>query len=147
MFCGRSGLECLPAPDAEDELAAAVRDAQIRYVIVGGRRYGGALYDALPPGGVIARFGVGHDGIDKERATKARLLCTNTPGVLDQSVAEHTMLLIAAAAKHLLPASRSMASGAWTTAAGEELCGKTLTIVGCGASGAPSRASPRSATA
>ena len=43
-----------------------------RYVIVGDRQYSGPLYDALPAGGVIARFGVGHDGIDKSRATAAR---------------------------------------------------------------------------
>ena len=50
---------------------------------------------------MIARFGVGHDGIDKALATRAGVLCTNTPGVLDQSVAEFTMLLILAAARHL----------------------------------------------
>lgn len=130
-----SGRECVPAPESEEELAAAVRDSQIRYVIVGNRKYSGALYDALPPGGVIARFGVGHDGIDKGRATEARLYCTNTPGVLDQSVAEHTMLLIAAAARKLIPASVSMASGTWSAAAGEDLHGKTLAIIGCGAIG------------
>ena len=27
------------------------------------------LYSSLPRGGLIARFGVGHDGIDKEKAT------------------------------------------------------------------------------
>jgi phosphoglycerate dehydrogenase-like enzyme len=134
-FTGAAGLECLRAPEAEEELAAAVSDSQSRHVIVGNRRYTGALYDALPPGGVIARFGVGHDGIDKERATKARLFCTNTPGVLDQSVAEHTMLLIAAAAKGFISALGSMAGNEWSVPAGQELYGKTLAIVGCGAIG------------
>ena len=87
------------------------------------------------PGGVIARFGVGHDGIDKARATEAGLLCTNTPGVLDQSVAEHTMLLVAAAARRLVAASTSMAQRAWDPVTGEELQGKTLAIVGCGGIG------------
>src|SRR5882762_1315447 len=80
-------LECRPAASDERDLAAAIRDLQVRYVIVGGRRFSGPLYDALPPGGVIARFGVGYDGIDRARATAARLFCTNAPGVLDQSVA------------------------------------------------------------
>ena len=97
-FRAAAGLECVRAPEVEDELATAIRDSQVRYVIVGNRKYSGSLYDALPSGGVIARLGVGHDGIDKGRATAGRLFCTNTPGVLDQSVAEHTMLLIATAA-------------------------------------------------
>src|SRR5215212_2800727 len=134
-FVAVAGLQCMRAPDAEQDLAAAIRAESARYVIVGNRKYSGPLYDALPTGGVIARLGVGHDGIDKERATAAGLLCTNTPGVLDRSVAEHTMLLIAAAARRLLPASASMISGAWTAEAGEDLYGKTLTIVGCGGIG------------
>ena len=86
-FLAASGLHCRRTPDDEDELADAVRHSQVKYVIVGNRQYTGPLYDALPPGGVIARYGVGHDGVDKSRATARRLLCTNTPGVLDQSVA------------------------------------------------------------
>ena len=34
---------------------------------------------------MIARFGVGHDGVDKAQATAQGLLCTNTPGALDDS--------------------------------------------------------------
>src|SRR5688572_17185122 len=81
-------LECLPAPEDEQSLAAFVRDSQSRYVIVGNRKYSGPLYDAMPAGGVVARMGVGHDGVDKTRATVAGLFCTNTPAVLDRSVAE-----------------------------------------------------------
>jgi lactate dehydrogenase-like 2-hydroxyacid dehydrogenase len=128
-------LECVPVPDAEQELAAAIRGSESRYVIVGNRKYSGPLYDALRPGGVIARLGVGHDGIDKVRATAAGLLCTNTPSVLDTSVAEHTMLLITAAARGLIEALASMASGAWGAAAGVDLYDKRLAIVGCGGIG------------
>jgi lactate dehydrogenase-like 2-hydroxyacid dehydrogenase len=134
-YSAAPSLECVPAPDVEEALASVIRDAQARYVIVGNRKYSGPLYDALPSGGVIARMGVGHDGIDKSRATAAHLFCTNTPGVLDQSVAEHTMLLIAAAARQLMPALESMSSGAWSAAAGRDLFGKRLAIIGCGGIG------------
>src|SRR6185436_5676271 len=70
-FLSAAGLECLPAPGAEADLASAIREAHASHVIVGARIYSGALYEALPAGGVIARFGVGHDGIDKARATAA----------------------------------------------------------------------------
>jgi phosphoglycerate dehydrogenase-like enzyme len=134
-FVSAPGVECLRAPDAEAELASAIRETHAAHVIVGARVYSGALYDALPAGGVIARFGVGHDGIDKARATEARLLCTNTPGVLNQSVAELTMLLVGAAARALVAASARMAQQGWDPATGEELHGKTLAIIGCGGIG------------
>jgi phosphoglycerate dehydrogenase-like enzyme len=134
-FTAAPGLECIRAPEAEEELAAAVREAHARHVIVGMHGYSGALYDALRPGGVIARFGVGHDSVDKTRATKAGLFCTNTPGVLNQSVAEHTLLLIGAAARALTAAAASMAQRAWSPVTGVELHAKTLAIVGCGAIG------------
>jgi lactate dehydrogenase-like 2-hydroxyacid dehydrogenase len=128
-------MACVPAPEDEEALASRLRAAQARYVVVGNRKYSGPLYDALPAGGVVARMGVGHDGVDKQRATEAGVLCTNTPGVLDESVAEHTMLLIAAAARRLIPALANMTSGAWKAPAGRDLHGKTLAIVGCGGIG------------
>ena len=134
-FAASGRLDCVPAPEAEEELAAYVRRSASRYVIVGNRKYSGALYDALPAGGLVARMGVGHDGIDKTRATVAGLFCTNTPNVLDRSVAEHTMLLIAAAARKLTPALASMASGTWISTAGQDLFGKRLAVVGCGGIG------------
>jgi phosphoglycerate dehydrogenase-like enzyme len=129
------GLECSQAPDREADLVLAIREAHASHVVVGPQPYAGALYGALPVGGVIARFGVGHDGIDKAKATEAGLLCTNTPGVLNQSVAEHTMLLMAAAARTLLPAATRMAQRVWAPVPGAELHGKTLAIIGCGAIG------------
>jgi phosphoglycerate dehydrogenase-like enzyme len=134
-FSSAQGLDCLCAPDVEVDLASAIREGHASYVVVGPATYSGALYEALPAGGVIARFGVGHDGIDKARATEAGLLCTNTPGVLDQSVAEHTMLLIAAAARTLVPMSTAMALRLWDPVMGQELQGKTLAILGCGVIG------------
>jgi len=134
-FSTATAVRCLPAPPDEADLALAIRDAGAAAVIVGARVYSGPLYDALPSGGVIARFGVGHDGIDKARATTAGLLCTNTPGVLNRSVAEHTMLLIGAAARAIVPMSAGMARQTWQSVTGTELEGKTLAIVGCGGIG------------
>jgi phosphoglycerate dehydrogenase-like enzyme len=132
IYSNRPGLDCICVPREEEALAAAIRSTGAKHVVAGIERYTGPLYQALPRGGVIARFGVGHDGVDKEQATAAGLLCTNTPGVLDQSVAETTLMLIISAARHLLPASRAAMDGSWTAAAGRELSGATLAIVGCG---------------
>src|SRR5260221_2333472 len=127
-----SALRCVPAPPPEEELASAVRTSGARYVVVGSVPYRQALYASLPKGGVLARFGVGYDGIDLAKASAAGVLCTNTPDVLTASVAEHTMLLVGAAARRLPDLDRRMRQGEWGSSPGAELAGRTLPIVGCG---------------
>ncbi len=131
-YLAETRVRVVVAPAAEEPLAAAIRDARARHAIVGGKPYVGPLYAALPRGGVLARFGVGHDGIDKAAATAAGVLCTNTPGVLDQSVAEFTMALIVGAARRLPVMDAAMRGGSWAPREGIELAGKTLVVVGCG---------------
>lgn len=130
-----SPIPCIAVPPLEAELAQAIRAHGARHAIVGPFVYQDALYAALPRRGVLARYGVGHDGIDKARATEAGLLCTNTPGVLHQSVAELTLLFILAAARHLEPLHAGMRAGAWAPRPGRELHGSTLAIIGCGTIG------------
>jgi phosphoglycerate dehydrogenase-like enzyme len=130
-----SPFQCISAPAGEVALAAAIREHGARHAVVGPFTYKDQIYGALPSGGVLARFGVGHDGIDKVRATEAGLLCTNTPGVLHQSVAELAMLLILAAARHLEDVGTAMRAGRWAPRPGTELRGKVLAIVGCGTIG------------
>jgi phosphoglycerate dehydrogenase-like enzyme len=126
------GLECLRAPDPDADLAAFIQAKGAGHAIVGVSAYPSAVYCAIPRGGVLARFGIGHDGIDKETATRAGILCTNTPGALDDSVAEHALGLITAAARHLPPLAADVRGGAWKPRVGRELQGKRLAIVGCG---------------
>ena len=133
VFATAPGVQCTPAPREEKELARAIAAAGARYVIVGSYPYSSELYSTLPRGGVIARFGVGHETVDKVKATSAGLLCTNTPGVLDRSVAEHAILLMLAAARHIAKNTSDMRRGTWDLGPpGFELGDKTLAIVGCG---------------
>lgn len=133
VFESPDAVRCIAAPGDESALARAIVDHGARYVIVGSVRYLSELYEALPRGGVIARFGVGHDGIDTQHATRSGLLCTNTPGVLDESVAEHAVLLMLAAARHLPKLVADMRDGTWALgSAGAELRGKTLAVIGGG---------------
>ena len=97
VFTSSARFTFIPAPSEEAALVQAIAESGARHVIVGGQPYRDALYTALPRGSVVARFGVGHEWVDKAKATASGLLCTNTPSVLDQSVAELTFLLLAAA--------------------------------------------------
>jgi phosphoglycerate dehydrogenase-like enzyme len=132
IFRSASDVRCIASSEEEDALAAAIRQAGSRFAIVGPRAYRDALYAALPRGGVIARFGVGYEGVDINKASRAGLLCTNTPKVLNQSVAEFTVLLILTAARRLVPMARGMTNNVWTPIGGTEVRGKTLAIIGCG---------------
>ena len=132
IFSNSGDIECIPAPAAEQQLAAAIRDAGARFAIVGTTKYRRELYDAIPPGGVIARFGVGHDGLDKAAARARGILCCNTPGVLDDSVAECAIGLMLVVGRRLTGAAADNKLGKWTSHVGIEFSGKTLAIIGCG---------------
>jgi len=127
-----AGIVCIPAPKEEDELAAAIRGNNARHVVLGVEPYREELYDSLPRGGVIARFGVGYDAIDIPKATRHGILCVNTPGVLEESVAEYTFSLILSAARHLQELDFSVRNGSWAPRQGTELRGKRLAVIGCG---------------
>ena len=77
VFTSTPDATFVPVPHAEAELSEAVREHRARHVVLGPMPYTGRLYETLPRGGVLARYGVGHDGIDKALATKAGLYCTN----------------------------------------------------------------------
>ncbi len=137
VFAAATWASIEPAAEDEDELAAKVRARRCRAVIVGVRPYRGPLYEALADaagtsGSLIARFGVGHDGIDKRQAAARGIRVANTPGVLDQSVAEHTLWLLGALARHVPRSDAAMRAGEFPAFAGLELAGKVLGIVGLG---------------
>jgi D-3-phosphoglycerate dehydrogenase / 2-oxoglutarate reductase len=83
---------------------------------------------------VIGRAGVGVDNIDLEAATKAGIAVMNTPGANAVAVAEHTLALMLALARHLCRADSTTRAGKWEKKSlqGTELRGKTLGIVGLG---------------
>ncbi len=137
LFVGaaREGCDCARAPAEEAALAAVIRAGGIRHVVIGVEKYSGELYRALDEGAVVARFGVGHDGVDMAQATARGLLCTNTPGALDDSVAEHTINLLFAAARQTVVQAARLRAGEWAPEMGFELKGKTLAVIGCGAIG------------
>ena len=105
-------------------LCDAIAQHGTRIVVVGSAPYRGRLYATLGRGGLIARFGVGYDNLDLRQATEAGILCTNTPDVLQQSVAELTMTMIGAAARHVVAAAAGMRSSRWEPEEGSSSKGR-----------------------
>lgn len=83
---------------------------------------------------VIGRAGVGVDNIDLEAATRHGIAVMNTPGANAIAVAEQTLGMMLAMARHLCRADALMHAGKWEKKSlqGTELRGKTLGIVGLG---------------
>ena len=82
----------------------------------------------------IARAGVGVDNIDITEATRKGVLVMNTPGGNTMSAAEHTMALMLAMSRNVVPACNSLKAGAWDRKkyTGNQLNGKVLGLIGMG---------------
>ncbi len=86
---------------------------------------------------VISNMAVGLDNIDVHEAIKRGIAFTNTPGVLTETVAEHTVALLLAVSRRIVEADafvRAKKYKGWKVNLflGQELRGKTVGIVGYG---------------
>jgi D-3-phosphoglycerate dehydrogenase len=83
---------------------------------------------------VIGRAGSGLGNIDLNAAIRHGVLVLHAPRGSAIAVAEHTMALLLALARHILPATSSIKAGRWDKShfLGVELHGKVLGIIGLG---------------
>ena len=63
---------------------------------------------------VVANIAVGYNNIDLAACTARGVMATNTPGVLDDSTADHAWALMLAAARRLTELERRVRGGEWT---------------------------------
>ena len=96
------------------------------------------LMDAAGPQlKIIANYAVGYDNINLADAAARKIIITNTPDVLTESVAEHAIALIFGLAHRIVESDQYMRDGKYTGWApmlflGNDLIGKTLGLVGLG---------------
>jgi phosphoglycerate dehydrogenase-like enzyme len=119
-----------PTPDDPD----AGLDAALA-VIAGPRTYDALVMDRAPRLRVIARTGIGYDGVDLAAATDRGIAVCNTPDAPTISTAEHAVGLMLAVAKNVPRAQaalRDSTPGYFARHEAIELHGKTLGLVGFG---------------
>ena len=80
----------------------------------------------------VSRWGVGLDCVDLAAATRAGVVICNTPGLLDEAVADYAWALLFAVARCVPSGEDLLRGGDWSVAWGHDIHGKTLGIVGCG---------------
>ncbi|OGF62092.1 D-glycerate dehydrogenase [Candidatus Giovannonibacteria bacterium RIFCSPLOWO2_01_FULL_44_40] len=86
---------------------------------------------------IFANMAVGFDNVDLEAAKKAGIMVANTPGVLTDTVAEHTFALMLAIAHRISEADRFARAGKYhgwepMMLLGTDLSYKTVGILGLG---------------
>lgn len=118
-------------PDHDlDTLRPLLADA--RAWIAGTGPVTGAHLDAAPGLEIVARYGVGVDAVDLAAAAAHDVLVTNTPGANSGAVADHTVALLLAALRDVVPGDRGVRSGRWTVQRTREVGSLTVGIVGLG---------------
>jgi lactate dehydrogenase-like 2-hydroxyacid dehydrogenase len=85
---------------------------------------------------IISSFGVGYDNIDAKAAARLGVIVTNTPGVLDDEVADTTLGLMIMTVRQLPQSERYLREGQWTAKGAfplsPSLRGRTVGILGLG---------------
>jgi glyoxylate reductase len=127
-----SGDSAIP----RDELAARIAD-QDALVCLLTDAIDRSVIDSGPRLKVIANVALGYNNIDVQYARSRRIVVTNTPDVLTESVADFTWALILAITRRLSEGERLLRRGEWKGWAldfmlGSELRGKQLGLVGVG---------------
>jgi phosphoglycerate dehydrogenase-like enzyme len=135
-----AGLEIRHVPRvgerSREEVIAFMADASAG--IVSTDPFDRDVFAACPLLRVLARVGVGVDTIDLEAATDAGVAVTTTPGLITNTVADHTLALILACVRRVVDNDASVRRGEWDRGGrliGGELSGSTVGIVGLGAIG------------
>jgi phosphoglycerate dehydrogenase-like enzyme len=129
----RANYELLP--DGLEPGEVATRSAEADVVIVTFVPFGRSSIEALRRVGLMVRCGVGVDLIDVDAATEHGIWVANVPDYAVHDVADHTILLLLAAVRHLNHLQRSWPERGWGAIDYPEirrLGGRRLGIIGLG---------------
>jgi len=128
-----------PSEDPYDqaELKALVAGVDAILALLIDRIDSEVLESAGPQLRVVSNFAVGHDNVDLRSAASLGVKIGNTPDVLTEAVAEHTVALVLAVARRIVEGDRIVRERRFrrwgpSFLLGMELRGKTLLIVGGG---------------
>lgn len=124
-------------PMTRDELAAAMRAADVLVPTVTDQIDAGLLAQAGSKLKLIASYGAGVDHIDVASARQRGILVSNTPGVLSEDTADMTMALILAVLRRIPEGLAEMQAGEWQgwspmAHLGRRVGGQRLGILGLG---------------
>jgi glyoxylate reductase len=119
-----------------DELAGRLKDKDGLFATMS-ERVNPELLAACPRLKAVCNMAVGYNNIDVDAATRAGVMVTNTPDVLNETTADFGWALLMAAARRITEAEHWLRAGQWQkwrydNLVGADLHGSTLGIIGMG---------------
>jgi glyoxylate reductase len=124
-------------PMNEEQMIAALKEADVLVPTVTDHIGPEVLSKAGPNLRLIANYGTGVDHVDLAQVERQGLVLTNTPDVLTEDTADMTMALILAVPRRLSEGERILRADQWqgwapTNLLGHRVNGKRLGIIGMG---------------
>jgi phosphoglycerate dehydrogenase-like enzyme len=113
-----------------EELVELLRDCDAS--LASSEAYDEVVFAACPRLKIVSRCGVGYDAVDVKAATRAGVVCANTPGAMVDAVADFTVGLILMCARRMGELDAIVHAGGWAELTGTLVTGKTLGLVGFG---------------
>ncbi|WP_379321435.1 2-hydroxyacid dehydrogenase [Paenibacillus puldeungensis] len=124
-----------PEPIPRSHLLESLRD--VNGLLTSGGKINSELLDHAPHLQVVSTMSVGYDNFDLDAMRERKILGTNTPSVLNDTVADLIFALILDVARRVSELDRYVKDGSWKRGDVESLFGldvhhKTLGIIGMG---------------
>jgi D-3-phosphoglycerate dehydrogenase len=85
---------------------------------------------------IVAKWGIGIDGIDTAAAERLGVAVQNTPGMFGDEIADYALGYLLMLHRHLHRIDAGLQAGEWPKLRGTSPRGRTLGVVGLGSSGA-----------
>lgn len=138
----KRGAEFIEAPcETEDDIITAAQDADIVITLM--QPFTRKVIEDLGKCRLISVIGIGYEGVDVEAATEHGICVSNTPDYCLEEVSDHTLALLLACARKLLPVVNAIREGKWDSLEKLEirqkiwppmfrLRGQTLGLIGLG---------------
>ncbi|MBO0997260.1 D-glycerate dehydrogenase [Bacillus sp. SD075] len=124
-----------PEPITRSQLLKQISDAE--GLLITGEKIDDELLDHAPCLKAVSNISVGYNNFDLEAMKKRSIIGTNTPHVLDETVADLALALMLSAARRIPELDKLVKDGKWGNKGDEPLFGvdvhgKTLGIIGMG---------------
>ncbi len=130
LGCALEAGQCRTAED----VAALAADAD--YVITQFAPVSAAAIEEMRRARMIVRYGVGVDNVDLDAAARGGIPVFNVPDYCIDEVADHTLALMLALTRQIVPVALNVRAGRWTTRPPvhefHALRDMTVGVVGCG---------------
>jgi len=123
------------AQDAWKQMLSVQAEKGVMSFVISHEEFPEEFYRGLKRNTLLVRMGVGYDSVPIALCKELGILVANTPGTLNQSVAEQAIGMLLTFVRRAVEHDQSMKQGQWKPLSGQEIAGKTLAVIGFGSIG------------